>query len=222
MDSMDEMDAVGVVLAGGQSSRMGRDKALLPFAGRPLIEHALETLKAAGLSVAIAGATPDARAALAAYAPIIRDSERGLGPLAGICAALESTSTQYAAFLPVDMPLLPASLITYLVLRARVSESAVAVTTVNGIIQTFPAVLDRRVLPAVRAALHSEKRGCFSAFQTAAESVGQTIACVAVELLAQSGKVAHPLCLPSARWFLNLNTPPDLGRAEQFAAHAIA
>lgn len=220
--SMDEMEAAGVVLAGGQSSRMGRDKALVPFAGRPLIEHALEALEEAGLSVSIAGADAATESALAAYAPIIRDSQRGLGPLAGICAALEAASTRYAVFIPVDLPLLPTSLITYLLHRARITECAVTVPTVNGFAQTFPAVLDRCVLPALQAALVSEKRGCFAAFESAAEGLGQRIAGIPVELLVQSGQVAHPRGLPPFRWFLNVNTPWDLQRAEQLAAHSIA
>ncbi|MGB8029788.1 MAG: molybdenum cofactor guanylyltransferase [Terracidiphilus sp.] len=218
----DEMDAAGFVLAGGQSSRMGRDKALLPLAGRPLIEHALTTLREAGLPARIAGASPAAHSALAAYAPIVRDPQSGLGPLAGICAALEAASTRYAVFLPIDLPLLPASLVAYLLHRARITGRAVTVPAVNGFAQTFPVVLDRSVLPAFQTELHSGKRGCFSAFQAAAEGLGQPIASVAVELLAQPGQVAHPLGLAPLRWFLNVNTPQDLERAAAFAAHSIA
>ena len=140
--STDEADAAGFVLAGGQSSRMGRDKALLPFAGRPLIAHALATLREAGLPAAIAGADPAANSALAAYAPIVPDPQPGLGPLAGICAALEAASTRFAVFLPVDLPLLPSSLIAYLLHHARITGRAVTVPSVNGFAQTFPVVLD--------------------------------------------------------------------------------
>lgn len=218
----DETDAAGVVLAGGQSSRMGRDKALLLFAGRPLIEHALTKLREAGLPATIAGASPAADSALAAYAPVVRDPQPGLGPLAGICAALGAASARSVIFLPVDLPLLPPSLIVYLLHHARITSRAVTVPSVNGFAQTFPVVLDRSVLPALRTELHSGKRGCFSAFQAAAESFGQPISVAAVELLAQSGQVAHPLGLPPFRWFLNVNTPQDLQRAEALGAHSIA
>ncbi len=217
-----ETDAAGVVLAGGQSSRMGRDKALLPFAGRPLIAHALAILREAGLPVTIAGTVPAADSAVAAYAPIIHDPQSGLGPLAGICAALETASTYYVVFLPIDLPLLPSSLITYLLHHARITGSSVTLPSVNGFNQTFPAVLDRSVLPALQAELHSGRRGCFAAFQAASKSLGQPIAAVAVELLAQAGQVAHPYGLAPLRWFLNVNTPQDLERAEPLCPRAIA
>ena len=201
---------------------MGRDKALLPFAGRILIEYALTTLREAGLSTTIAGASPDVESDLAAYAPVIRDAQPGLGPLAGICAALEAGSTRYLVFLSIDLPLLPASLIAYLLYYARITGCAVTVPSVNGFAQTFPVVLDRSVLPVLQTQLDSGKRGCYAAFQAAARNAGEPIASVAVELLAQSGQVAHPLGLAPLRWFLNVNTPQDLERAETLAAQSIA
>jgi molybdenum cofactor guanylyltransferase len=215
-------DARGFVLAGGRSSRMGRDKALLPFAGRPLIGHAVSILHEAGLSASIAGADLAARSALAAFAPVVDDPEPGLGPLAGICAALVASSARFAIFLPVDLPLLPPSLIVYLLYHARITSSAVTLPSVNGFAQTFPVVLDRSTLPALQDELNSGRRGCFSAFRAAAIRLDQPISSVAVELLAQSGQVSHPLGLPPIHWFFNVNSPQDLRRAEVLRSCAIA
>lgn len=218
----DETDAAGFVLAGGQSRRMGRDKALLSFGGRPLIAHALDLLREACLPAAIAGSDQAANSALATYAPIVPDPQPGLGPLAGICTALKAASTRFVVILPIDLPLLPTSLVAYLLHHARITGCAVTVPSVNGFAQTFPVVLERSALPALRAQLQSGKLGCFSAFQAAAESVGQHIAVVPVEMLAQSGQIAHPFGLAPVRWFLNVNTPQDLGRAELLSSRAIA
>ncbi len=201
---------------------MGQDKALLPFAGRPLVAHALSILSQAGLSVAVAGARPSAHAALEAFAPVVEDPEPGLGPLAGICAALAATSARYAVFLPVDLPLLPPALIGFLLHHARITGQAVTIPSVTGFDQTFPVVLDRALLPALKAALDARSGGCYSAFQVAAAIQGQPINRVAVELLAQSGQVTHPLGLPPVRWFLNLNTPSDVEQAEAFLGRRIA
>ena len=214
LSAASEPDAVGFVLAGGQSSRMGRDKALLEFAGRPLAVDALAVFAEAGLPAMIAGAAASARTSLEAFAPVIEDASPGLGPLSGICAALSATSARNAVFLPVDLPLLPASLLVYLLRYARITGSAVTVASVSGFTQTFPAVLDRTVLPALQNELDAQRYGCFSAFQAACAAVGQSVSSVAVELLAQTGEVSDPLGLPPAHWFLNLNTPDDLARAE--------
>jgi molybdenum cofactor guanylyltransferase len=215
-------DAAGIVLAGGQSSRMGQDKALLQFAGRPLIVHALSLLRNAGLSASIAGARPSARSSLAAFAPVVEDPHPDLGPLAGICAALASTSASHAVFLPVDLPFLPSSLLVFLLHHALITRRAVTVPSVNGFDQTFPAVLGRAALPELQSELAAGRRGCFSAFQGAASGLGQPISRVAVELVAQSGHVSHRHGLPPAQWFLNLNSPADLERAEAISSRRIA
>ncbi|MDR3754229.1 MAG: NTP transferase domain-containing protein [Terracidiphilus sp.] len=211
-------DAIGFVLAGGQSSRMGRDKALLEFAGRPLAVQALSILGEAGIPAMIAGAAAPAHAALEVFAQVIEDVSPGLGPLSGICEALATTSARYAVFLPVDLPLLPPSLLDYLLRHARITASVVTVSSVSGFAQTFPVVLDHAALPALQNELDSQRYGCFSAFQAASASMGQSVSSVAVELLAQTGEVSDARGLPPIHWFLNLNTPDDLKRAEALQA----
>ncbi|MGH9599445.1 MAG: molybdenum cofactor guanylyltransferase [Terracidiphilus sp.] len=213
-----ETDAAGFVLAGGESSRMGRDKALQPFAGRPLVECALSILREAGLEPGIAGA----RAALDGFAPVVADAEPGLGPLSGVCAALVSASARRAVFLPVDLPLLPPSLIVFLLRRAQITGRAVTVASVSGFAQTFPAVLDRAALPALRNELENGRRGCFAAFQAAAASLKQSLDLVPAEFLVQSGKIAHVNGLPTACWFQSVNTPDQLRRAEARAGIRLA
>lgn len=215
---MKQAGASGFVLAGGQSSRMGRDKALLHFAGEPLIARALRILREAGLQVQIAGARTD----LEQFALVINDTEPGRGPLAGICAGLAACETQGAVFMPVDLPLLPASLVTFMVRRAEVTGAAVTVPSVSGFAQTFPVVLQRAALPALTAALKQGSGGCFSAFQAAAAAAGQRAAVLPVEYLAQAGQVAHPDGLPPALWFLNVNSPAELRRAEALTFRAVA
>jgi len=127
--------AAGFVLAGGRSSRMGVEKALVSFRGEPMIVHAIRTLREAGLTASIAGA----RTSLEDFAPVVPDAQPDRGPLGGICAALASTSAQRAVFLPVDLPLLPASLLVALLEEA----APVVVVEVDGFVQSFPAVVSQ-------------------------------------------------------------------------------
>lgn len=203
-------DAVGFVLAGGRSSRMGADKALMQFAGKPLVARAVSVLHEAGLTASIAGA----RSPLACFASVVEDTKPEMGPLGGICAALGSTSASLTVFLPVDLTLLPASLLVFMVHHARTTEAAVTLCSVNGFVQSFPVVLRREILPLIESELEAGRGGCFSAFQAAAAHLGQTVNVLPVEFLVQSGHVVHHDSLPAAHWFLNLNTPEDLRRAE--------
>jgi molybdopterin-guanine dinucleotide biosynthesis protein A len=204
-----EPDAIGFVLAGGRSSRMGADKALVLLDGRPLVAHSLGILREVGLETSIAGG----ESTLASFAPLVEDRRSGLGPLSGICTALASTPARWSVFTSVDLPLLPSSLVTALLCHARISGRAVTAASINGFAQTFPVVLERSILPVLERELGAGRGGCFAAFQAAASSRGEPLAGLPVEALVQCGQVAHPQGLPAARWFLNVNTPEDLRRA---------
>jgi molybdopterin-guanine dinucleotide biosynthesis protein A len=197
---------------------MGRDKALVEFRGQPLVAHALEILRGAGLVASIAGA----RSTLGAFAPVVEDFEPGLGPLSGICSALASTAARWAVFVPVDLPLLPASLVRYLLDHARITGRPVTLASIAGFAQTFPAVLDHAVLPLLQSELAAGRGGCFAAFKSGAASLGQPVSVVAAELLVQAGQVAHPDGLSAVRWFFNVNSAGDLRRARAHRAGFIA
>jgi molybdopterin-guanine dinucleotide biosynthesis protein A len=204
------MDVAGFVLAGGRSSRMGSEKALVEFAGEPLVVHALRTLRLAGVTGSIAGA----RLPLECFAPVVADTEPDRGPLGGICAALASTEANWAVFLPVDLPLLPALLVTFLLQEAQDEGTAVTVASVDGFAQTFPAVVRRAALPWLRAALQSGRGGCFAAFQAAAEGLRKSIHVVPIERVVKEWELALLKELPVQYWFLNVNAPADLLRAK--------
>ncbi len=209
-------DAVGFVLAGGKSTRMGQDKALVQLAGRSLAERALGILRGAGLSASLAGGSP----AITNLAPLVQDSIPGLGPLAGICAGLASTSASIAVFMPIDLPLLPPALILYLLEQANVTGEAVTLASVGGYPQTFPVVLDRSMLPVLEGEMEAGRRSCFAAFETAVETLGQDVRVIPVETLVQSGQVTHPEGLAAESWFLNVNAPEGLDRASQYLSRS--
>jgi molybdenum cofactor guanylyltransferase len=192
------MVAEGFVLAGGRSSRMGRDKALVKLAGKPLVAWALDVLRGAGLAARIAGA----RADLSAFAAVVADEAVDAGPLSGVCSALGAAEAEWAVFLPVDLPLIPPTLISFLTEHARLTGAAVTVASLNGFAQTFPAVVRRDALLVLRAELDAGRLGAFAAFVSAGVQV------VPVEMV----PVQDERGWPAHRWFWNVNTPGELQR----------
>ena len=201
--------AAGFVLAGGRSSRMGEEKALLELEGRPLIAHALDVLRGAGLTPQIAGARGD----LSEFAPIVADERADCGPLGGVVSALAQTAEDWAVFVSVDMPLMAPELVTYLIRDAQMTGAAVTLVSVSGFAETFPAVVRRETLPALWEGLERGDGGCFRAFEAAAHQRGEKMRVLAAEVLAQGGQVTDARGLWPYEWFLNVNTPEDLSSA---------
>ena len=101
----ERLPCIGVVLAGGRSSRMGRDKALLGWRGRPLLEHQLDVLREAGADeVRVSGSRED-------YAGIA-DAVPQAGPLGGLAGIAQALAGDVELLvIPVDMPLLQPALL---------------------------------------------------------------------------------------------------------------
>ncbi len=93
--------AAGFVLAGGQSIRMGRDKALLLLNGRTLVEHTAANVAAAAGNVTVI-ADPVRYAHLGL--PVIADHYSGCGPLGGVITALTVTQQPWNLIVACDMP----------------------------------------------------------------------------------------------------------------------
>jgi molybdenum cofactor guanylyltransferase len=101
---LDPLPRFGLLLAGGGSTRMGRDKALLEFEGRPLIEHMRGLLAALPLGrVLVSGRRPGFQG--------IEDLAPGRGPLAGIASVAIGLPDCQLLVLPLDMPRLQAGLL---------------------------------------------------------------------------------------------------------------
>jgi molybdopterin-guanine dinucleotide biosynthesis protein A len=227
----------GYVLAGGRSSRMGQDKAMLLLDGRPLVEHAVEKLKRLCATVSILANTR----ALESFAPIVPDNVSGYGPLGGIEAALRDSEYAWNLILPVDMPFLPTRLLDdwiWTVLRRggwweQKKEIRISMLSVDE--QPYPTLLliHRDVAPYL---LYDLRRG-HSRVRQSLESAAGKIAAergvkteqVFLELqwdAVRSPKERHaeeiwknlPRRAAGFNWFVNLNTPNDFAEAQRYAS----
>ncbi len=198
----------GFVLAGGRSTRMGRDKALVEVDGRPLIALAVERLHALGLTPRICGSRPD----LARYAEVLADHFPDSGPLGGIEAGLAASDSELNLFLPVDAPLIPAEFLRWLMERAAAGGAVATIPAAAGREQPLSAIYSRRLLPGLRAAMAAGRLKTMTAVREAAASLGEAIDLFAVE---EVEAALMPGVWPEeprvCEWFLNVNAPGDLG-----------
>lgn len=149
------MHRSGFVLAGGRSSRMGRDKALLPYHGTTLVQHVAQAVEKAAGSVALVG--DPARYSALGY-PVYRDKFPGCGPLGGIYTALAVSSTDWNLIVACDMPGVSVEVLEGLLERANGSDSdCVVAAGPTGEAEPLLAVYHRRCLPELEHAIR-EKR----------------------------------------------------------------
>jgi molybdenum cofactor guanylyltransferase len=189
---MDGAGAVGAVLAGGRSRRMGSPKALVELAGRPLIAHVLAAVEAASLEPVVV-AKPDSPLP-SVSCRVLRDPAEPIHPLLGLLTALAASGGRPVVALACDMPLVSPGLLEWL---AGLGGSA-AVVEATGRLQPLLARYEPAVAPALEAAL---ARGA-----SAQEAVSGLDPRIVTETeLARFGD-PELICL-------NVNTPADLERA---------
>lgn len=184
-----------MVLAGGESRRMGRPKAWLASPdGRPLVVSALDALRGAGardLLVSARDAAPFA--SLTPPPTVVLDRADDLGPLAGIEAALRAATTDWVLVVACDMPHLDPALLRRVAVTALAAPStcSAVVPRVAGRAEPLHAAYHRRGLTRVQAALDAR-------------------ALRLMDLLAALDPVW--LDVPPSASFANWNAPDDLSR----------
>jgi molybdopterin-guanine dinucleotide biosynthesis protein A len=172
----------GFILAGGRSTRMRSDKALLDWHGRTLLDHMVDLLRHAANDVQVVG-----RDHLPDHLP-------GLGPLSGIATALSVTSTDNNLIMALDLPLLTKNFLTYLRRAAEHSKSPILACKIGS---HFPLCLGirRELLQEVQRRLSSGEL-----------SVHGLIEHSNAKIISESQLRAEGF---ESSMFRNLNTPED-------------
>lgn len=191
-------DITGIILAGGQSKRMGFSKAFVRFNGKPLIDHALLTLKEITPNVILSvGTNPIEYKNL----PVVKDIYPDRGPMGGIYSALLHSETDLNLVLSCDMPFIPAGLLQLLVEEAREHQADVTLPAdEHGYWQTLCAVYRKSLLSRMRDAVVEDKLK----LKTFLAEVNSTI----IPL-----NEGHKYYRTNA--FLNMNTPEMIHEAEK-------
>ncbi len=183
-------DVAGVVLAGGKSTRLGTDKALLtlyPHSSRTLLERTVALLTPFVDTVWVSGRQVD-------YAPFLPDAAPGAGPIGGILAGLQAAPV--CCVLACDVPLLqPLHLARLFAAREQRDSSACVTAFQNayGRFETTVAIYEQAALPYLQQAVKRKEYALHKA-------------------VPPEHWVGVPYNEDEANAFLNLNTPDDLAR----------
>lgn len=190
------------IQAGGQSSRMGEDKALKTFLGRPLIERVLERVSAIADELLVTTNRPADYSFL--HLRLIPDLKQGRGALGGLYTAIASASQPFVAVLACDMPFASAALLET-ASRILVQEGAdVVIAKGEEGYEPLHAVYRRETcLPAIEAAIAADQWKVIAWFPEVKVRV----------LNADEIKATDPLGLA----FWNVNTPDEFAKAEELA-----
>ncbi len=185
-----QRDATAVVMAGGQSRRMGTDKSLLEVDGKPMIAHIVDQLRPHFAQVLVSANDPDKYAFL--NLRVVADRVVDQGPLMGIASALEAAIHDRVFVTACDIPDLDVDLMASLLRRAQHHDGAVP-RTPAGHLEPLFAVYRKRFAAAANATLATAARGVRAAIERSDMAI--------IDLDAESDPI-------------NLNTPEDLARYE--------
>ena len=185
------------VQAGGRSSRMGSDKALLPLGGRPLIEHVLRRVEGLGDEVLITTNRPKDYAFLGQR--MVEDRRPGAGALHGLLTALEAARGERVLLMGCDMPFVSRSLLEHML--AIATDAEVVIPRRGGKFQPLHAIYSKTCAGPVNQALEAGEKRMISFFSRIQTWI------VEQETLDEYD--------PEGLSFFNANTPEELVQAER-------
>ena len=191
-----------VIQAGGQSSRMGEDKALKPFLGKPLIQRVIDRLNPIADELIITTNRPEDYAFL--NHRLVPDLKPGRGALGGLYTAIASASHPLVAVAACDMPFASQSFFESAHSLIVKEEADVIIAKTNEGYEPFHALYRRETcLPVIEAAIDADKWKVIAWFPQAKV---RTLTPDELKRFDPSG-----LC------FWNVNTPEEFQQAEKLA-----
>jgi molybdopterin-guanine dinucleotide biosynthesis protein A len=186
-----------VILAGGKSSRMGQNKALMALAGKRLIDRVVEVMREVFGALLMVTNTPETYADL--RIPMVGDVWPEKGALGGIYSAIYHVPTPYCFVVACDMPFLNTAVLRYL--SAQIADYDVVIPDVLDELQTLHAVYSKACLPPIERCLAANRLRIVSFFPD-----------VRVRTVPASELQPYD---PQLLAFQNLNTPEEFQAAEQ-------
>jgi len=204
--------AAGIILAGGQSRRMGTDKAFVLFEGRILIERVIEPLRAVceGIVIVANDREPYARFRV----PIVADTVPDFGPLAGLHAGLTAAQAELSLVVAVDMPFLNLALLRALIDAADGWDAVIPALAIgvraDDVKRNRAKDLDMHPLHAVY------RRTCLPAIQAAMDRGDRRLNAFLPDVRVRffSADEMRPYD-PDLRSLANVNTPEELRQAHR-------
>ena len=200
-------DVTAVVLAGGMSRRLGRNKALEPFRGEPLIRRVIRRMSQVASNIIVVANDNERVAELDlpdSVTPVI-DEYPGKGSLGGIYTGLRAAPTEWVIFCACDMPF-PSPRLYRALLSKRESNDAV-VPVVDGRPEPIHAAYSRACLEPIRVKLAADRLKISGFFHD-----------VSVHYFTED-RVRETD--PDLLSFFNINTQQDLEKANRIAQNDI-
>ncbi len=145
----------GIVLAGGQSRRLGRDKSLLEVEGQSLLVRTVQALSVLSDDLLVVTNDPARYQSMGLPARLVADEEPGRGSLMGILSGLRTARYPYALVVACDMPFLSLPLLHYMV--TLVEGQDVVIPRLGEMLEPLHAIYGRSCLPFMAQLLD---RGC--------------------------------------------------------------
>jgi molybdopterin-guanine dinucleotide biosynthesis protein A len=192
-----------VLQAGGKSTRMGKDKALLPFLGIPLIKRLRDRFSDMGEELLVI--TNDFPGYRDLDVPLYKDLIPDRGALGGLYTALSISKNPIVVLIAADLPFASPALMAHLIKTLQASDADAAIPSTERGLEPLHAVYRRNTsLPLVKGAIDQNLWRMNAWFDQA-------------EILILSPEATRKVT-SSEYTFLNLNTPEDLQNAEKLAS----
>ncbi|MDO8577595.1 MAG: molybdenum cofactor guanylyltransferase [Dehalococcoidales bacterium] len=199
------MKTTGIILAGGKSTRLGRNKALEPVLGKRLVQYVYDCLKPLADQVFIVTSKDMAALPYPEGAAVLTDIYPDKGPLSGIYTGLASAKHEYNIVVGCDMPFLNEKLLRHMVGECR-GFDAVVPRPSPSTMEPLHAVYSRSCLDRMKSQLEKERLKTLAFFEQINVKYISMQECRTFD--------------PELMSFININNQADLDKSIALARHA--